>query len=46
METDNCLELYYLLQGCRKCKHLSKGNRGVCVSDCTCNNYDKYEEVD
>mgnify|MGYP003496002242 CR=1 FL=1 len=31
---------------CRKCKHRSIGNRGVCVSDCTCENYDKLEEVE
>lgn len=34
------------LKDCRKCKHRSTGNRGVCVSDCTCENHDKYEDVD
>lgn len=29
---------------CRKCKHINKGNRGVCLSTRTCVNYDQYEE--
>lgn len=29
---------------CRKCKHLNKGNRGVCLLPRVCTNYDQYEE--